>query len=372
MKIVVGVIVLCGTMQVLASPVIPDAIRDLPSMTEGRAAHSATVLGDGSVLVMGGFMGDERHLAGVELFDPQRLQFRPIDVAIAPRQSHTATLLPDGTVLIAGGYGGTRGVLDSAEIFEPATRRVSTVGRMKARRAEHTSIALPDGRVALIGGRSADWVTLATVEIYDPMAVTFNEVGRLSVPRTGHVSVLLRDGRIFVAGGATGRGSTLEIFETAEIFDPRTGRSEVVASLGSARHKLDGVLLADGRVLLTGGSRDNGPRGSLKSAEIFDPARRSFTTVGAMNLPRYKHRGSSVLLPNGKVLIAGGARQAEVYDPVAETFSLLADETELHGSFSTAVLLGSDRVLVAGGYFRPDSPTNRAWMYEAGSASSSR
>ena len=369
MRILVASIVLLGSaMAVFASPGNRNPVRDLPSMTSSRAAHTTTVLDDGSVLVVGGFTAEEGQLAGVELFDPKRSEFQSIDDAIARRHSHTATLLPNGNVLIAGGYGAKSGTLDTAEVFDPATRRFSSVGDMKARRAEHTSVALSDGRVALIGGRSVDWSTLTSIEIYDPRAGTFREGGQLSVPRSGHVSVLLRDGRIFIAGGHAGRGSTLTIYDTAEIFDPRSGRSTVVATLGSRRHKLDGVLLADGRVLLTGGSSQDDPGGSLDTAEIFDPALGRLTSAAKMNLARYKHRGASLSLPNGRVLIAGGARQAELYDPTTDTFTLLPGESALHGSFSTAVLLKDNRVLIAGGYFRPDSPTNHAWIYEVSSS----
>lgn len=365
MKIIVAIIALLGpALTALASPGDRTAIRELSSMTSNRAAHTATLLEDGTVLVVGGFTEEEGNLAGVELFDPKRLEFQPIAAGIMRRQSHTATLLPNGTVLIAGGYGASSGASDTAEIFAPSTRRFSSTGPMKARRAEHTSAALPDGRVLLIGGRGADWSTLGSIEVYDPSTGVFSEVGQLSVPRTGHVSVLLRDGRIFIAGGHAGRGSTLTIYDTAEIFDPRSGRSIVTGKIGSSRHKLDGVLLADGRVLLTGGSSEDGPRGSSNKVEIYDPARGSFVAVANMNLPRYKHRGSSLLLPSGKVLIAGGARQAELYDPTIDKFTLLAGGSPLHGSFSTAVLLKDGRVLIAGGYFRPDSPANRAWMYE--------
>jgi hypothetical protein len=362
MKTMVALATLLVPMSVFASPG-ERAIRDLPSMTSSRAAHTATALADGSVLVVGGFTAEEGQLAGVELFDPERLEFRPIDDAITRRHSHTAALLPDGNVLIAGGYGARTGTLDTAERFDPATRRFSLAGRMNARRAEHTSIALPDGRVALIGGRGVDWSTLASIEIYDPTTGTFSEGGQLAVPRSGHVSILLRDGRIFIAGGHAGRGATLTIYDSAEIFDPRSGRSVVTANIGSIRHKLDGVLLADGRVLLTGGSSEDGPRSSSPHAEIYDPSRGRFVAAANMNESRYKHRGSSLLLPNGTVLIGGGARQAELYDPATDAFTLLAGGSPLHGSFSTVVLLKDDRVLIAGGYFRPDSPTNRAWIF---------
>ena len=366
MKFVAAIALLaCAMPHVVASPLERGTLRDLPPMKSSRAAHTATLLSDGSVLIVGGFSSEEDRPAGVELFDPQREEFQSLKDAITPRHSHTASSLPNGSVLIAGGYGAQVGVLDAAEILEPSTRRFVSAGQMTARRAEHTAITLADGRIAFIGGRSVDWSTLATIEIYDPATRSFTEAGRLTVPRAGHVSVLLRDGRIFIAGGHAGRGSTLTVYGTAEIFDPRSGRSVGTSDIGSLRHKLDAVVLADGKVLINGGSSEDGARGSYDSAEIFDPSRSSFSSAAKMTRSRYKHRGSSLLLPNGKVLVAGGARQAELYDPKTDTFTLLESASPLHGSFSTAVSLRDGRVLIAGGYFRPDSPTNGAWIYRS-------
>ena len=158
------------------------------------------------------------------------------------------------------------------------------------------------------------------------------------------------------------RRSSLKIHNTAEIFDPRTGRSVATADMRMGRDKLDGVLLADGRVLITGGT--DGQVVRVDSAELFDPLRNSFTPAAKMNKARYKHGGSSLLLPNGKVLIAGGAVQPELYDPVTDTFTLLNSESRLHGSCSAVAMLQDHRVLIAGGYFRPDAPSQGAWLYE--------
>ncbi len=345
-----------------ASPPGYGTLKNLPAMSFNRAGHTATTLPDGTVLVVGGFMEEEQQIAGVELFDPRTLRFQTIDNLVTPRQSHTATLLADGRVLIAGGHGAQAPYLDTAEIFDPATRQFVSAGRMTAPRGDHTALVLDDGRIALIGGTGTDRTILDSIEIFDPKGRTFSMAGRMTVPRMGHVSVLLRDGRILIAGGNIGRRATLKIHSTAEIFDPRSARSSPAADMLQARHKHDGVLLADGRVLVIGGSTEHAVRSD--SAEIYDPARNTFTPAATMKSARYKLRNASLLLSNGDVLIAGGAEHAELYDPRSGQFRLLQGSSPLHGYFSATASLRKGRVLITGGYARPNAPSRSAWIFE--------
>jgi hypothetical protein len=341
-------------------------------MSSSRAAHTISTLEDGSALVVGGFIANEKQIAGVEVFDAKRQQFRMIDNAMTPRHSHTATLLPDGRVLITGGYDLQANYLDTAEVFDPATARFALAGNMTVPRADHTAVRLADGRIAFIGGTSTRWTILDSIEIYDPKNGEFSEAGRMSVPRMSHTSVLLSDGRIFIAGGRNGRGSTVQIHNSSEIFDPRTGQSQPSTHMQTRRHKHDAVALADGRVLITGGSNEHDSRGRYDSAEIFDPARNAFMPAAKMHMARYKHRGSSVLLPSGKVLIAGGATRAEMYDPTTNTFAPVAGESRLQGHFPAVALLPSRGVLITGGYASPDSTSRSAWIYEFARVGGSR
>jgi hypothetical protein len=121
----------------------------------------------------------------------------------------------------------------------------------------------------------------------------------------------------------------------------------------TARKGHTATLLPDGRVLIAGGE---GSSGALASLELFDPTAQSFTSAGSMSAPRDLHTAS--LLGNGKVLIAGGGAPdagsgalplgtADIYDASAGTFTAVAG---LYGVAShTATLLNSGRVLLAGG-----------------------
>jgi hypothetical protein len=116
------------------------------------------------------------------------------------------------------------------------------------------------------------------------------------------------------------------------------------------RHKAAGVTLADGRVLVVGGSDHGDFSGRYRSAELFDPSTGQFERTGDMAGSRYKISGAVVLLADGRVLVAGGARQAELYDPSAGAFTAVPADANLGYSFATATRLADGTVVVAGGY----------------------
>ena len=83
------------------------------------------------------------------------------------RRGHTATLLQDGKVLIVGGDNQT-GIIGQAEIYDPATKNFTAGPSLQTARTDHAAIALPDGRVLVIGGRDQNG-PLASSEIYNPL-----------------------------------------------------------------------------------------------------------------------------------------------------------------------------------------------------------
>jgi len=98
-------------------------------MTDGRQYHSATLLSDGRVLIVGGGSdyANRRFLASAEIFDPATGTFTSTGSLATARSYHTATLLNDGRVLVAGGYGAAA-PLTSAEMYDPATGAFSPAG----------------------------------------------------------------------------------------------------------------------------------------------------------------------------------------------------------------------------------------------------
>lgn len=339
------------------------SIHSVRSMTTQRAAHTATLLPDGKVLVAGGFAGDENSLASAEVFNPATSTFASAGNMNAPRSGHTATLLPNGKVLIAGGYNGS--YLASAELYDPTTRTFTPTGRMVTARSGHVAMLLRNGKVLLAGGTGVGWTFLADAELYDPATNTFTATGSMTVARESHTATLLANGKVLIAGGHRGRRQSITIYSSAEIYDPATGAFTPTGNMTRVRHKHEAILLADGRVLIVGGSDERDGRGAYTSAEIYNPAAGSFTVTGNMNATRYKLQGTSVLLNDGKVLIAGGANRAEVFDPGTNTFSYASGSLGTTRLFATATRLQNGQVLITGGYDDSNAVSSNAWIYRA-------
>lgn len=349
-----------------ASTPAPTASADLTPlvMTQARSAHTATRLPDGRVLITGGFADSEAGLASVELFDPATLTFTAATPMAVGRQSHTATLLDDGRVLIVGGLDRGR-YLASAEIFDPATGTFSDVSRLGEARAGHVATRLSDGRVLIVGGVGEGWVFLSSAEVFDPQTGTFAPTGALQSARESHTATLLADGRVLVVGGHGGARRALIILDSAELYDPATGTFSATGSLAQARHKHDAVLLPDGQVLILGGADERDDRGQYRSTERYDPDTGQFAAAADMGQARYKFQGTSQLLPDGRVLVLGGATAVEWFDPQGNQFAPAGLDLGTSRLFAATSMLVDGRVLLTGGYSQaaggPATEAN-AWL----------
>jgi hypothetical protein len=330
-------------------------------MNSGRAAHSATLLPDGRVLIAGGFRQDgteEIAIASAEIYDPETNTFTPTGDMNEPRNTHTATLLPDGLVLIAGGWG-VNERLSSAELYDPQTGRFSITTNLAFPRAGMTATLLEDGKVLIAGGDSARDTPQLVAEIFDPGTQSFTPAGSLNQGRWAHTATLLADGRVMLAGGSPGEDLVLA---SAELFDPATGEFSLTGDMTTIRYKHAAVLLQDGRVLVVGGSDDNDWTGQYSTAEIYDPDTGEFSAAAEMGVERFKLTDGAVLLPDGDVLVGGGNRQVELYDSESRSFQpagMLDDDYY----FAVLTRLQDGRVLITGGYDPSIQPSDKAWVY---------
>lgn len=181
-------------------------------------------------------------------------------------------------------------------------------------------------------------------------AGTWTAIASMLEGREGHAATLLSDGRVLVAGGSETTRS--------ELYDPATGAWAASGDMVEARQGHTATLLPDGRVLVVGGVRpgfdENGVGGNiaLASAELYDPATRSWTATGNM-LDTHGRGHTATLLPNGSVLIAGGypagsmLASAELYDPATDSWTATGSMLLARG-YHTATLLPDGTVLVAG------------------------
>jgi WD40 repeat protein len=340
-----------------------EKINSISGMKDSRAFHTATLLRNGKVLLAGGFTNGESRLASTEIFDPATKTFSSGENMSVARAGHSATLLPDGNVLIAGGYNGE--YLDSAEIYDVKKNKFTSIGKMTMPRSEHIAVLLDNGKILLAGGVGTGWSFLAEAEIYDPAAKSFSKTGNMMAARTSHTATLLKDGTVLITGGHQGRRAALTVYQSTEIYDPQKNIFTAAANLTIKRHKHDAVLLNDGRVLIVGGSDERDGQGAYTSVEIYNPKTKEFGKIGDMKLARYKLGGTTVLLKNGKVLILGGAKQAEIFNPANNSFEITAGNFESDRLFSTATLLPNGQVLVVGGYDVRIKVSPSAWIYES-------
>jgi Galactose oxidase, central domain/Kelch motif len=274
------------------------------SMSAARMYHTATLLLDGRVLVAGGCGSGtpcDAVLSSAEIYDPRTALWSTTAPLASPRLFHTATLLRDGRVLVLGGCVSDpcREGLSSAEIFNPGSGSWSSAGNMAQGRLFPSASLLPDGRVLVAGGCTFDLCSnpFSSAELFEPSSSTWSPAGDLSVARFLHSATVLADGRVLVAGGLAAPDTALA---SAELFDPASGSWSPTGSMSGTRECHAAVRLTDGRVLASAGYSG----GFLVSTEIYDPATGQWTAVEDLGVGR--DCPGSVLLQDGRVLFAGG------------------------------------------------------------------
>jgi hypothetical protein len=338
------------------------------SLHQARGFHTATLLNDGTVLVVGGAnkTSDPQCIGGivsVELYDANAAGSTLTGSLKAPRYAHTATLLKNGNVLVVGGFGNTsdcQGVgaqaQNTAELYDPGKNAFSMTGNMSFPRGGHTATPLTDGRVLVAGGgdQGAGGKGSAGAELYDPDTGAFTQTGSMTVARFRHTATLLQDGRVLIVGGVPADSSVPT--STAELYDPATGAFTATGGMTTAREQHTATLLDNGKVLITGGQSPVIGSSSLQltaTVEVYDPSAGSFAPTEAMTEARNSH--TATLLMDGTVLIAGGGNNsstAELYNASTGSFTKTGSmEFGREGHTATALSLPSGifTVLVVGG-----------------------
>jgi hypothetical protein len=322
------------------------------SMATPRSTHTATLLRDGRVLVVGGLTNGLIPTATAEVYDPQTGSFAPTGSMATPRYGHTATLLADGRVLVAGGNGATGSYLASAEVYDPGTGRFAPTGAMSTARFGQTATLLPDGTVLVAGGMTDGTVFLSSAELYVPETGRFTRTGDMTAPRYLAAATMLETGEVLVAGGDVFQpqpGPEPERQGSAELYDPATRAFRPTGSMPAQGIGQVAVPLDDGRVIVAGGGD-----GAIWS---YDPVGGSFASVGRMLKPR--GGVAAVKLRTGAILFVGGSHNicCEEFERYAnaELYDADGDRSVASGSMvetrmnETATLLPDGRVLIAGG-----------------------
>ena len=382
------------------------------SMSAGREFQTATLLGNGEVLVAGGFNSCDddfcTDLKTVQLYDPVTGKWLPAGSMSVGREQQTATLLVNGDVLVAGGLNegggsGTSTKYSSAEIYNPIFNRWSPAASMNHARAGQTATLLSGGWVLVTGGGTA------TSEVFEPNAGVWVPTGSLSTSRTDQTATLLGNDDVLVAGGAgpdqqplataevyhTGVGPLVSLpprpmtFPTQEVRTTGNALPITVTNYGTGPLSVTGVETSgsDPSDFIATSACRAGPVApgasctilvrfsplfpGLRSATVaifdnapLDPQEVSVSGYGAgpyvwvptgsMTTPRADF--SSTQLANGKVLVAGGedyifntVATAELYDPATGSFSPTGS-LGTSRELQASALLPNGSVLVAGGY----------------------
>ena len=329
----------------IGTGVVATAFQPTGTLNTGRASHTATLLPSGKVLVAGGQGAcrgaDDCILSSAEIYDPATGVWSPTGSLKNARAGHTATLLPDGRVLVIGGERRET----TMEVYDPSTGSWTFVALL----VNHwlpgfTASLLTSGEVLIAGGGSGS----RDSTLYDPSSGAFSPTNSLQSPRTSHTATLLRDGRVLVTGGEFDvYVDDIEVLSSTELYDPIGGTWTSAANLNMALTYHVAVLLTDGRVLVLGGP------GPDFVPEIYDPDAGTWSETAKPSQGRVQFAATP--LPNGQVMISGGATEGptllagtEIYDERVGSWRMGGDLiTPRLGH--TATLLADGRVLVTGG-----------------------
>lgn len=276
------------------------------------------------------------------------------------RADHAAAKLPDGRILVAGGNSNGGPSTASVELYDPATGSFAPASPLVVARSQQGIATLADGRILVIGGvrqTASSGEFLRSAEIYNPSNGSWSvTAGSLTgnTSTTYPTTVTLLDGRVLVIDGTN-----------SQVFDPASGMFSMAISLSTRRFRASAALLPDGRVLLAGG-QDNS-NAILASADIWNPTTDTWSATAPMATARTS--ASATRLADGRILIAGGHNSAgkqgsaEIFDPATQTFSTTGG-LALARSGHAAVALADGGVLVGGGYTN-SSVTSSLERYDA-------
>jgi N-acetylneuraminic acid mutarotase len=221
-------------------------------------------------------------------------------------------------------------------------------------RAGHGATLLNSGKVLITGGVNES-ATLNSALLYNPATGTIVPTGSMTSARASHTSTLLTDGRVLVTGGVLSNNQQLR---SAEIYDPATGIfTQVSRAMSNPRSKHTATLLPDGRVLVIGG----------KNADLFDPVTQTFTATTSRPVNRTSH--ATVVLADGSILITGGylgpkaSNSAEIYNPATQTFTVLAATMRVPRANHAMTRLFDGTVLITGG-FSGTSPHDEVEIFD--------
>lgn len=337
----------------------PMAAQDAPTscgqLSVQRAAHTATTLFDGRVMLAGGFYVDKdgmtAYLKSTEIYDPRTGGLSPGPDMTLPRAYHTATHVP-GThlTIVVGGEnqatGNTGGALKVAEVFDEDHNAFAIV-QMRAARTRHAAAAPSDGAgVLILGGNTAAGRPQLSTEVFNPQTRTFENGPDMASTRSEAGAVGLSGGRVVIVGGWDGAS----VISRTELFVERPGSTTFEragtdwdVSLKGSTGLLEGRTFplvaavrdesasppADAYVLVTGGFTDHAPlphQYASGSTFVIDLAAKKASAGSALA----QKRGFAGIVPllDGTILVVGGGYQDGGVTKARETAELFSPSSQ--------------------------------------------
>lgn len=335
------------------TPTVPEPMAsqgrwDAPFAWPVVAVH-LHLLPDGRVLSWG-------RIGAPQLWDPATGLFTPVPSATDVFCAGHA-FLADGRLLVAGGHISDNHGLPDANLFDAAAGEWTPVASMAHGRWYPTTTTLADGRLLALAGQDENGADVAEPEVWNgsgwnalPSAArvmpfyprTFVAPNGLvfyagELPQSAYLdpngagswipvasslygrrdygtAVMYRPGRVLIAGGSDPPDGTPTA--SAEVIDLNAGAPTwtYTGSMRFPRRHLNATLLPDGRVAVTGGTSSAGfsnPAGGVHAVELWDPATGEWTT-GASNAVTRVYHGTTLLLPDGRLLHAGSGDGANL------------------------------------------------------------
>lgn len=297
--------------QALWDPVT-QAVSSLPSTGYDLFCAGHGYLADGRLLVPGGHIADFVGLARASVYDPRNNSWSPVPDMNAGRWYPTVTMLPNGEALVvSGSIDLSVGMNTLPQVYQPATNswRDLTSAQLSQEMYPMMFVA-PDGRLIDVGpSTTTRWLDT-------------RGTGRWSVAASRNhgwrdygTAVMYAEGRILLAGGGD---PPLASAEVIDLNVPNPGW-RTVAPMSVARRHLNSTVLPDGTVLMTGGTSGPGHNNAdtpVFTAELWDPATETWTTMASGTAPRLYH-SAALLLPDGRVVVTGGDNvpDVEIFSP---------------------------------------------------------
>jgi Kelch motif len=272
---------------------------------------NSVVMPNGEIVFLGGFdSGRGWEPNRVLRFDPKDNRWSQGAPMPVRQFGYAIAALSNGSVLVAGGGGPT------TWLYDPTLNTWSRVGNLHVARYAATAVLLTDGRVLIAGGSVplespirlpdgsiAFFEFNNSTETFDPQTNSWSLVGSMHVARGSMALLALPDGMALAAGGcgfADQGESLVGPLASTEVFDPATGAWTVTSPLPEPLCGASGLLLRDGRALVTGVSASNFQSGFVTNAVLYDEQKHAWTTTGS-TVPG---AAAPILLADGQVFVA--------------------------------------------------------------------